>query len=186
MLKSFFKPNGWLLLFLILLMMNVGIYSYVHHKLNEVGNSVIIKEQPLTQSKNVLILQADMINKFIQKDSTEAMKLNLAGDQLAIQQKSSFIGQSIQTNILTTPTVIGHNQLRLKIQQIKVANLPLTKQQTINLVKNFGDLPSNVKLDAKNQCFYYTLKPLKLGGNELILTSIDSKGWHFNVEVKEE
>lgn len=186
MLKSFFRPNGWLVLFVVLLLLNFGGYLYIKHKLSDSGETIQVRNEQISPSSNVLTLQPDIIDGFIQKDNTKDMKLKLSGQQLMITQQSRFIGQSIQTNILTTPAVIGHNQLRLKINDIKVANLPLSKQQTINLVKNFGSLPSNVKLDAASQCFYYTMKPIKLGANELVLTAIDDKGWHFNVELKEE
>lgn len=116
--------------------------------------------QPAAQGKNTLTLQPEVVNHYLQQENTQAMKLSLTGEQLQIVQYSDFLSQKIKTNILTTPVVIGHNKLRLDINDVAVAGLPLSKKQTLNLIRRFGSLPDNVVLDVNKECFTMIWHPL--------------------------
>ncbi|UTH12829.1 DUF2140 family protein [Macrococcus equipercicus] len=179
-----FKLNGWTVLFAVLLLINLITVIYVA-RLSAESPGVTVTSQPAAQGKNTLTLQPEVVNHYLQQENTQAMKLSLTGEQLQIVQYSDFLSQKIKTNILTTPVVIGHNKLRLDINDVAVAGLPLSKKQTLNLIRRFGSLPDNVVLDVNKECFYYDMAPIELGGTALDLTHINQTGWHFNITIEE-
>ncbi|GGB06036.1 DUF2140 family protein [Macrococcus hajekii] len=172
-LKSF----GWVL-FGLLAIVNLAIAIWVVSVLNTEPETFNVKD---TSSPGQIILPSSMVKGAIEGKSTKDMQLELKGKQLVIEQQSSLMGLKIKTNILTTPTVIGDNKLRLNINDVEIAGLKLPMKQKLNLIKKFGQLPDGVKLDVGKKCFYYQLDPIKFGDSTLILTDIDAEGWHFNI-----
>ncbi len=184
-MTQLFKFNLWMILFAGLLLFNIITGLWLNQLLTETPESFQVEEERPLESSNTVTLKPEIINHFIQQQNTTTTQQILSSNQLKIIQNSEFLGQPVKTNILTTPVVIGHNKLRLDIDKVKVAKLPLSKKQTLNVIKQFGDLPDNVSLDVKNECFYYEMPPIEFQAASLELTHINQAGWHFNITIKE-
>ncbi|TDM04231.1 DUF2140 family protein [Macrococcus carouselicus] len=169
---------GWLL-FTVLAAVNLLVLIWLTQTLNAEPESAPILD---TSRPGQIVLPPVLIQNVIAEKSTEDVQLELKGDRLAIKHQSSFMGLNIKTNILTAPSVISDNKLRLKITDINIAGLKLSDEQQLKLIKEFAHLPEGIELDVKNKCFYYQLEPVKVAGRQLTLTDIDSEGWHFDLD----
>lgn len=180
--NKFFTINFWFYLFIVLLAAVVLSLLTVNQWLTPTDVKQPETEK-MTKTKSQLVLSPEVVNRFIQQDNTKSMKLKLSDRYIHIHQRSKFLGKAIDTNILTTPVVIGHNKLQLNIEDVSVAGLPLSKKRTLSLIQHFGDLPENVVLDVDKSCFYYKMESINMAGTTLELNAVDSSGWHFDIDL---
>lgn len=177
----------WMLLFLLLLVVN-GVIIYMFTTSISTAPNTEVQVQPKENPKssdNFILLDEDTVAKYL-KSNDPHTQLSFNGHHILITSKTKVYGLDVETQIDTVPSVSQYGNLMLKVKDISIGQLPLSQKQQLKLVKKFGNLPKDVKVDLENEQFIYELDALKFGKNQLKLKTINKNNqWVFKLILKE-
>ncbi|MCE4957021.1 DUF2140 family protein [Macrococcoides caseolyticum] len=180
------KNPIWFVLFIILLIVNIGAFIKGYQILSLQPDDETIKiNQYHIETSDQLILSEQTIEKMFDLNE-DAIQIDMKQHAIYITSKSKFMKLDVITKIKTTPEVIAPGVIALNIKAIDIGKLPISDQHALEIIQKFGQLPDSIELQIKRNRFIYDLGVQKSGGNTLLLQSIDKAyRWHFKIKLKE-